>query len=160
LLQKSNDKERSEILSFLNSLVTKLVEDYEVQQTQSGFGLYVFALDIFGVHDKETRISNMLSFALQAIQDFKKLKEMNNIPFEIVIGVHDGPGVFSIKQGVETNRKSRYLVDLFGDAVNKSISALRKGKVNQIITTSSVYEEVKEDFEFVKMDEFFQLKFD
>ena len=153
-----NDKEKSEILNCLTNVFTKLIEEYEIQQIQSGFGIFIFALDIFDVHDKETRISNILSFSLQAIQDFKKLNNTKKFNFKIGIGIHDGAGIFSIKQSNENNRKSRYTVELYGDCVNSSISALKIGKENEIVTTSSVYEQVKEDFEFVKIDKFYQLK--
>eukprot|EP01080_Neovahlkampfia_damariscottae_P000487 gene487-8001_t len=133
LLTEGNDKEKSEILNCITNLFSKLVEEYDIQQIQSGFGVSLFALDIFDVHDKETRISNVLSFALQAVQDFKKINDAKKMNFKIAVGVSDGAGVFSIKQSNENNRKSRYTVELYGNCVNSAIGALKKGKESEIM---------------------------
>lgn len=139
----SNSLSANELVSFLNDLVTAFDEAAELHGVEkiktigSGY-MAVSGLSVARI-DHSKRIVDFALDIIRILQNFNRERKTN---LEVRIGINSGEVVAGIVGS------SKFIYDLWGDTVNFAHRLQSFGEGNTIQVTQSVYESLKDIYDF------------
>jgi adenylate cyclase len=131
------------IVMWINSLFTKiddLIDLYQLEKIKTIGDAYMAAGGISIPNSNHTE--SVLLFALNLLEEIKKIKDPNGNPVSMKIGVYTGP----VCSGVVGKKKLAF--DIWGDCVNIVNEIEYLSEPCKILCSSKVFEQERKKFQF------------
>jgi class 3 adenylate cyclase len=135
----------AESISLLNHLVEafdQTAEKHQIEKIRTVGDTYFAACGMF--HPRLDHAKKIFGFALEVRQLATQFNINYNINLALHIGIHSG----EVIAGIVGNEKFNY--DLWGQTVNETFALKDIEEDNQIFVSDSVYQKLKEQYEFEK----------